>query len=829
MKLRSLFLCILVISSPLYATAQGGATAQDGTPASGNPPAESPPAGTAPLADQSAQLQREQEPSLPAFPDLMPLDEGRGAGHWYYQAKKMETQPRTGGEEALMDFAYRMAFHFGLEAEAKEAGRALAKKAESAGNLPGATETARQWMEYFGPDWDMHLLLYKTRMGQGDPAKALEGLDALAKALPATAKSKAGELSHYRLAARAALGDTAWAAEASALLDRPYLDAWSARSLRLAADSGILEQGKAALARMRADFFERRHEAAATAALEAKDLLLSPGSPRHLISEAGRAFAVAQGAKVSEGAEFFALFFPQAAGAADVEALLGNRPLDERSWIAAYYLARLWSLAGRQADAAVLFLSLASRAPSPGDADSALWYWLDIAMKTIAAGSFGELGSTRTLELAALSEAAGLWKNPAFFDDIIEAYDRELLKAKQWDDAVALFTLLRGRLSPAMETKLLYQSARLLETGRAGMGSAGSLHASPGEYVAAAYEGILANPNAEEYYRSLSAWRLRRVPPFLQAMPDLSAGMSGRESAAAPAGANGSLALFDNYLEYELEDLAASLAARYLGSADKELVVRLAFELSEAGQHNMALRLARDAVSRGMGERYPELYGLVYPKAWNEIVAWGASIPRIPEALAYGLIRSESVFDPKAVSYAGAVGLAQLMPATAAETAKGLKMASYSLTNPEDNVRLGMTYFSYMLDRFGRKPMRAMFAYNAGPGRMTTWNRESGELPDDILLDTLHLAQPRQYAKNIIQATLAYGRIHYGIDPLAMLDYLVDGVSLPAKPAVGEIAVAEPAAAAPAEEMGTGQEGLDQPPDEEDGFPALRGHGEAPE
>mgnify|MGYP002353328224 CR=1 FL=1 len=243
--------------------------------------------------------------------------------------------------------------------------------------------------------------------------------------------------------------------------------------------------------------------------------------------------------------------------------------------------------------------------------------------------------------------------------------------------------------------------------------------------MASAYEGILANPNAEEYYRSLSAWRLRRVPPFLQAMPDLSAGMSGREAAAAPGGANGSLALFDNYLEYELEDLAASLAARYLGSADKELVVRLAFELSEAGQHNMALRLARDAVSRGMGERYPELYGLVYPKAWNEIVAWGASIPRIPEALAYGLIRSESVFDPKAVSYAGAVGLAQLMPATAAETAKGLKMASYSLTNPEDNVRLGMTYFSYMLDRFGRKPMRAMFAYNAGPGRMTTWNRES--------------------------------------------------------------------------------------------------------
>lgn len=83
-----------------------------------------------------------------------------------------------------------------------------------------------------------------------------------------------------------------------------------------------------------------------------------------------------------------------------------------------------------------------------------------------------------------------------------------------------------------------------------------------------------------------------------------------------------------------------------------------------------------------------------------------------------------------------------------------------------------------MLDRFGKKPMRAMFAYNAGPGRMTTWNKEWGELPDDILLETLHLAQPRQYAKNIIQASLAYGKIHYDIDALSMLDYLVDAKPL---------------------------------------------------
>ena len=257
------------------------------------------------------------------------------------------------------------------------------------------------------------------------------------------------------------------------------------------------------------------------------------------------------------------------------------------------------------------------------------------------------------------------------------------------------------------------------------------------------------------------------------------------ETAAGKAGqtANGNgiqsaLSLIRNYLSYDLDEMASSLAISYLGSLDKSVIAGLAFRLSAEGQHYAALRLARDAVNRGAGTLYPELYGLVYPKAWNEIIAMGAAIPGIPEALAYGIIRSESVFDPKAVSYAGAVGLSQLMPATAAETARGLKMSSYSLTDPADNVRIGLTYYSYMLARFGGKPMRAMFAYNAGPSRMMGWSKESGELPDDILLETLHLAQPRQYAKNIVQASLAYGKIHYGIAPRPLLDYLVNAAPL---------------------------------------------------
>ena len=444
-------------------------------------------------------------------------------------------------------------------------------------------------------------------------------------------------------------------------------------------------------------------------------------------------------------------------------------------------------------------------------------------------------GARRSLEFGALVEASRQWKNPAYFDDIVEAYDRNLLKEKSWDDELTLLILIGDRVSPGMKTRLLYQGGRLIEEKLA---LRATVERPENDLAKEFFTRILGNPDAEEYYRTMSAWRLGVDPPYLGVMPSLSQAAAGSaEAGARPAspyagyaaavgavsgssgnGIQSALSLIRNYLSYDLDEMASSLALNYLGSLDKSLIAGLAFELSSEGQHYAALRLARDAINRGAGAQYPELYGLVYPKAWNDIVASGAAIPGIPEALAYGIIRSESVFDPKAVSYAGAVGLTQLMPSTAAETARGLKMPAFSLTDPADNVKIGLTYYSYMLGRFGGKPMRAMFAYNAGPSRMNAWAKESGELPDDLLLETLHLAQPRQYAKNIIQATLAYGKIQYGVAPAILLDYLVNGKQLETgikktDPQIEVPAAVEPAAsAAPA----ANEAATSPPPQEQD-------------
>jgi soluble lytic murein transglycosylase len=133
----------------------------------------------------------------------------------------------------------------------------------------------------------------------------------------------------------------------------------------------------------------------------------------------------------------------------------------------------------------------------------------------------------------------------------------------------------------------------------------------------------------------------------------------------------------------------------------------------------------------------------------------------VPPALALAVMRQESSFDPGVVSAAGAHGLMQVMPATAAELARAAHVAAGPLSDPAVNMRLGSAYLRGLLDRFGGVLPFAIAAYDAGPHRVQVWldaNRpEAGD--DAAMIDWIEMipfGETRNYVQRVLENRLVY-------------------------------------------------------------------------
>ncbi|MFL5302663.1 MAG: transglycosylase SLT domain-containing protein, partial [Anaeromyxobacteraceae bacterium] len=199
----------------------------------------------------------------------------------------------------------------------------------------------------------------------------------------------------------------------------------------------------------------------------------------------------------------------------------------------------------------------------------------------------------------------------------------------------------------------------------------------------------------------------------------------------------------------------------------------LAELLDRAGDHQRAHNLVR-AGGRAVLRGAPALatlrvWRIAYPAAFrSDIERWTRPAGVDPDLL-QALMREESALDPRVVSGAGAVGLTQLMPATAQTVAKKLKLKK---PTPQDlmdgplNIRIGAAYLGGLLQKFGGSAPLAVAAYNVGDGAVRRWVKDRGQLPLDEFVEEIPVQETRGYVKRVLRSYAAY-RLLYGAPPAA--------------------------------------------------------------
>ncbi len=189
------------------------------------------------------------------------------------------------------------------------------------------------------------------------------------------------------------------------------------------------------------------------------------------------------------------------------------------------------------------------------------------------------------------------------------------------------------------------------------------------------------------------------------------------------------------------------------GASEEKLVAAAHYALS-IGWHDRAFASIKKTEH---DTALPYLFPMPHQQHIRQVVA---GYP-VTESLVYGVMRQESGYIADVRSPAGAVGLMQLMPATAREVAKkiGIDVPRWQLIDGEINIRLGTNYLATVLERFDGNVVLAAAAYNAGPSRVSTWISEAS-LAADVWVETIPFDETRSYVKGVLfNSTVAEWRL----------------------------------------------------------------------
>ena len=221
-----------------------------------------------------------------------------------------------------------------------------------------------------------------------------------------------------------------------------------------------------------------------------------------------------------------------------------------------------------------------------------------------------------------------------------------------------------------------------------------------------------------------------------------------------------------NYLVQELLHAAIEHSK---DDGEIALITKVGFELE---QHHLSVESAKRASYKNVNvihSNYPVLNS-VYKDH------------QVDQALVMSLIRQESVFNHRAISSAGAMGLMQMMPHVAKETAKNLKITfnkTKLLSDPHFNSRLGISHLERLLRCYNNSYVLTIAAYNAGDKAAKQWIEINGDPrlmrnSDDIIdwMEKITFYETRNYVQRVLEGKSIDNLLINKKDKLSILDDL---------------------------------------------------------
>ena len=375
-----------------------------------------------------------------------------------------------------------------------------------------------------------------------------------------------------------------------------------------------------------------------------------------------------------------------------------------------------------------------------------------------------------------LSDHTPYWDDHVYFTDVLFDLIDRLVRYERWDLVAEMADILSADIQSTATSRACFISARA-----AMLGFFPAEEKRIDEWLRSAVENG-RGAGAGLYYRFMAAAFLeQRGASGVSTVLDPAGFCRGGKGIGAPNGATrfwdrderqlsreqgGEAVLLQGFLRFGL----AEEAYRRYGS-DDDFLALLPFDTIRDWADSLrdekavidSIRLFTTFCTLSAPELTNEDVRRLYPREYSEMIDPLSQEYELPAYLFYALVREESHFDADIQSAAGAVGLGQLMPATARDVASRTGIAVSDLTDPAVNLRLSAWYLDHLIGRTDTYS-QALFSYNGGITRLRRWVEDNPDLPGDLLLEKIPYAETSHYGRKVLVSSILYGWFHYGYE-----------------------------------------------------------------